>query len=98
MKKIEKEPKMIVDITLAKSANDVYKAFVTTKYNNLTELEKKLLKGIIVDEYFDEVEAYCNDFDCESCEVDRVTKEVTPLTKKPNVFKRIWNKLFKRNK
>ena len=98
MKKTEKESKIIVDITLAKSANDVYKAFVTTKYNNLTELERKLLKGIIVDEYFDELEAYCNEHDCEGCDVDRVTKEVTLVTKKPNIFRRIWNKLFKRNK
>lgn len=97
MKKIEKEPKMIVDITLAKSANDVYKAFVTTKYNNLTKFEKELLKGIIIDKYFDDLEAYCNEHDCERCDVDRETKEVTLVTKKPNLFKRLWNKLFKRS-
>lgn len=98
MKKTGTETKIIVDITSAKNINDVYATFAIAKFNKLNEVEKDLLRKIIVGNYFNELYDYCDSIDCENCEIEGIDGTIKISAKKPNIFKRIWNKLFKRNK
>lgn len=98
MKKTGTETKIIVDITSAKNITDVYAAFAIAKFNKLNEVEKDLLRKIIVGNYFNELYDYCDSIDCENCEIEGIDGTIKISAKKPNIFKRIWNKLFKRNK
>lgn len=95
MKK-NKEQKLIIDIRSAKSANDVYKEFANARYNRLTCAEQDVLFNLIVDKYFNDLHRFCDELECQDCEI-LGTLELHEC-KKPNIFKRIWNKLFKRNK
>ena len=98
MKKTGTEVNMIVDITTAQDAHDVYCKFAFAKFNKyLTSTERQIITDKLIEKYFNELESYCNDHDCESCEIDRVDGTISLIKKKPNIFKRIWNKLFKRS-
>lgn len=96
MKK-NKEQKLTIDIRSAKSANDVYKEFANARYNRLTNAEQNILINLIIDKYFNDLYEFCDELelecdDCEICGTLGLNKH-----KKPNIFKRMWNKLFKRS-
>lgn len=99
MKKTGTEFKVVVYATDVKEAKDVYYAFALAKFNKyLTETERKLIAEQSINEYFQNLYDYCESVECDKCEIEGVDGTIKISTKKPNIFKRIWNKLFKRNK
>ena len=99
MKKTGTEFKIVVNATDIKEAMDVYYAFALAKFDKyLTPAERKLIAEQSVNEYFQNLYDYCESVECDSCEIEGVDGTIKISTKKPNIFKRIWNKLFKRNK
>lgn len=90
-----------VDLTKAIDAESAYKAFAFTKFNNwLTTTERRIIADQNVKEFFDNLEAQVacdneNTF-CGVCTFAS-TEDLPVETKKPNFFKRLWNKLFKRS-
>ena len=79
MKKTGTETKIIVDITSAKNINDVYATFAIAKFNKLNEVEKDLLRKIIVGNYFNELYDYCDSIDCENCEIEGIDGTIRNL-------------------
>lgn len=99
MKKTGTEFKVVVYATDVKEAKDVYYAFALAKFNKyLTETERELIAEQSINEYFQNLYDYCESVECDKCEIEGVDGTIKISTKKPNIFKRIWNKLFKRNK
>ena len=90
-----------VDLTKAIDAESAYKAFAFTKFNNwLTTTERRIIADQNVKEFFDNLAAQVacdseNTF-CGVCTFAS-TEDLPVETKKPNFFKRLWNKLFKKS-
>lgn len=86
-----------VDLSNATDANSVYEAFAKAKFNNhLMETERKIIADIAIREFLDYVdskEAECNE-DCDNCPTINIVIEEK---KKPNFFKRLWRRLFKKS-
>lgn len=90
-----------VDLTKAVDAESAYKAFAFTKFNNwLTTTERRIIADQNVKEFFDNLAAQVAcDIEILPCgECTFASSEDLPTeTKKPNFFKRLWNKLFKKS-
>ena len=96
MKKTGTENKIVIDITSVKSINDVYAKFAIAKFEKLTPAEQDMIKNIIINKYFDDLQDYCDSFNCPDC-IEGTIEICANYGKKPNIFKRVWNKLFKRS-
>ena len=86
---------LTVDLTNATDAKSVYEAF----NNRLTTTERQIIADIAVKEFLDYVEeqeaSIQADEPCATCTLTYTVEKVEE--KKPNFFKRLWNKLFKRS-
>lgn len=91
---------LTVNLTNVSDAKSVYEAFAKAKYNNyLTETERKIIADIVVKEfldYVDEQEASIQaDEPCATCTLTYTVEKVED--KKPNFFKKLWRRLFKKS-
>lgn len=86
MKKNNSKSTILVDLTNVVSPSDVYLAIAATKVDSvLTLTEETVLTNRIA---YDAAPIFCFcKCDCEACKA-----------KKPNVFKRFWNWLTRKNK
>lgn len=76
------------------SAYDVYKKFALNKFrSNLSEIERKIIVDKAIEEFENEFKAIVVIDACASCDHNAETVS----KKKPNFFKRLWNKLFKKS-
>lgn len=85
-----------VDLTNATDAKSVYEAFAVARFEKLIPAEQDIIKNIIINNYFDDLQDYCDSFNCKDC-IEGTIEICANYSKKPNIFKRIWNKLFKRS-
>lgn len=83
-----------INLNDVSSAYDVYKMFALNKFRtNLSEIERKIVVDKAVEEFENEFKAIVVIDACVSS--DHNTETVSK--KKPNFFKRLWNKLFKKS-
>lgn len=76
------------------SAYDVYKKFALNKFgSNLSEIERKIIVDKAIEEFENEFKTIVVIDACASCDHNAETVS----KKKPNFFKRLWNKLFKKS-
>lgn len=91
---------LTVDLTNATDAKSVYEAFAKAKFNNrLTTTERQIIADIAVKEFLDYVEeqeaSIQADEPCATCTLTYTVEKVEE--KKPNFFKRLWRRLFKKS-
>lgn len=76
------------------SAYDVYKMFALNKFRTfLSQIEQEIVATKAVEEFVKEYKTFIVIDACESCDL----KKEPVSKKKPNFFKRFWNKLFKKS-
>lgn len=91
---------LTVDLTNATDAKSVYEAFAKVKFNNrLTTTERQIIADIAVKEFLDYVEeqeaSIQADEPCATCTLTYTVEKAEE--KKPNFFKRLWRRLFKKS-
>lgn len=76
------------------SAYDVYKMFALNKFRTfLSQIEQEIIATKAVEEFVKEYKTFIVIDECESCNLNKESSS----KKKPNFFKRFWNKLFKKS-
>lgn len=100
MKKITSKTDYTVCLNDIYNPCDAYVAIAQAKANHyLSNAQRYILYLNDIDKYFKSFYTFCGDIECDKC-IEAPTEGTIKLiikTKKENVFKRLWNKLFKRS-
>ena len=89
-----------INLTDAESAYDVYKAFALAKSTkHLSKIERSILETALVNDFLETYGTYVliKPEICEECDEECTTDSTAKTEKKPNFFKRLWRKLFKKS-